>query len=126
MLLNRIALLVLILGGLAALVANYLQSSRLSRRRTRVVLAGTIFGVAPPLIVTIAFQYFNLPQTSLLIVIYFIIYSLFLLLPLSFVYAIARQVIPISLIIRRSARYLFVSRGSIVLEALAVGLTLAF
>ncbi len=47
-------------------------------------------------------------------------------LPLSFAYAILRhKVIPVSLIIRRSARYLLVSRGSILLEALAVGLVLA-
>jgi GAF domain-containing protein len=41
------------------------------------------------------------------------------LIPLSFAYAIVRhQVIPISLIIRRGARYVFVSRGSIILGVL--------
>ena len=46
----------------------------------------------------------------------------FLLIPLSFVYAIVRhQVIPVSLIIRRSARYVLVSRGAILLDVIAVG-----
>src|SRR5262245_40433064 len=47
------------------------------------------------------------------------------LIPGSFTYAITRhQVIPISLIIRRGARYVFVSRGSIILGVLIVGLIL--
>ena len=50
----------------------------------------------------------------------------FLLIPLSFVYAIVRhQVIPVSLIIRRSARYVLVSRGAILLDVIAVGLSVA-
>lgn len=126
---NRYAMLIIFLCGIAALVVNYLQSSALSKRRTRVVLAGTIFGVALPIAVATAMSYtrddvrYGTPG----IIVSFFTSSLFLLLPLSFVYAIARhQVIPISLIVRRSARYLFVSRGSIVLEVLAVGLALAF
>jgi phosphoserine phosphatase RsbU/P len=43
--------------------------------------------------------------------------------PLSFAYAIVRhRVIPISLMLRRSARYLLVSRGSILLEIVAANL----
>jgi phosphoserine phosphatase RsbU/P len=43
------------------------------------------------------------------------------LVPLSFAYAIVRhRVIPISLMIRRSVRYLLVSRGSVLLEGLIV------
>jgi sigma-B regulation protein RsbU (phosphoserine phosphatase) len=48
------------------------------------------------------------------------------LVPLSFAYAIVRhRVIPISLIIRRGVRYLLVSRGSILLALLFVGLIVA-
>jgi len=44
----------------------------------------------------------------------------------SFVCAIVRhQVIPVSLIIRRSARYVLVSRGAILLDVIAVGLSVA-
>jgi sigma-B regulation protein RsbU (phosphoserine phosphatase) len=46
------------------------------------------------------------------------------LIPLSFAYAIARhQVIPVSLIVRRSARYVLVSRGAILLDLIAAGLS---
>src|SRR5262249_8692280 len=46
------------------------------------------------------------------------------LIPLSFAYAIVRhQVIPVSLIIRRSARYVLVSRGAILLDIIAVAFT---
>ena len=49
----------------------------------------------------------------------------FTLFPLSFAYAIVRhQVIPVRLIIRRGVRYVFVSQGSVVLELIAVFLTL--
>jgi len=87
------------------------------------------FGVALPTAVSTAMSYArdDVRYGTQGMIVSYLTSSLYLLLPLSFVYAIARhQVIPISLIIRRSARYLFVSRGSIVLEALAVGLTLAF
>jgi len=43
------------------------------------------------------------------------------LLPLSFAYAIVRhQVIPVRLLIRRGVRYLLVSRGFYLVEAVAV------
>src|SRR5262245_58744776 len=46
------------------------------------------------------------------------------LIPLSFAYAIIRhQVIPVGLLIRRSARYVLVSRGAILLDMIAVGLS---
>jgi phosphoserine phosphatase RsbU/P len=49
------------------------------------------------------------------------------LIPLSFAYAIIRhRVIPISLIIRRGMRYLLVSRGAEILEAVAVGALIIF
>ncbi len=125
---NRYAALIIFLCGIAALVVNYLQASGLSRRRMRVVLAGTIFGVALPIAISTAMSYADPDAlfTTPWIIVSFLTYSLFLLLPFSFIYAILRhQVIPISLIVRRSARYLLVSRGSIILEALAVGLVLA-
>jgi serine phosphatase RsbU (regulator of sigma subunit) len=49
------------------------------------------------------------------------------LVPLSFVYAIARhKVIPVSLIIRRGLRYLLVSRGSVLLLMVVVSVALFF
>jgi sigma-B regulation protein RsbU (phosphoserine phosphatase) len=51
----------------------------------------------------------------------------FLLFPLSFAYAIIRhQVIPVRLIVRRGVRYLLVSRGFIIVQALVVFLVLSF
>ena len=51
----------------------------------------------------------------------------FLLFPLSFAYAIIRhQVIPVRVILRRGVRYLLVSRGFIIVQALVVFLILSF
>jgi serine phosphatase RsbU (regulator of sigma subunit) len=49
------------------------------------------------------------------------------MIPLSFAYAIIRhQVIPVSLIIRRGVRYLLVSRGSVLLHVIGVGVVMYF
>jgi serine phosphatase RsbU (regulator of sigma subunit) len=115
-------------AGLACLIINYRAASLINRRRLRVVMAGSAAGFFNLFLLTAGGQ-IGLPQriptlwswlnTSLLITLP--------LVPLSFVYAIARhKVIPVSLIIRRGLRYLLVKRGSILLVMAGVGAALYF
>jgi sigma-B regulation protein RsbU (phosphoserine phosphatase) len=124
------ALLVLyIAGGLFSLMINYRQASRASRRKMRVVVAGSIAGFFPMFIVLGVVSTFDLTTTNprleqWLAIIAFLAFPLF---PLSFAYAIVRhQVIPIRLILRRGVRYLLVSRGFIFIQAIVVFALLSF
>jgi serine phosphatase RsbU (regulator of sigma subunit) len=115
-----------LLAGLIAMVVNYRAAGAASRRKLRVVMVGSgagflnVFLMQFGYLVGLAYAFPTLWRwfdTCLLFTLP--------LIPLSFAYAIARhQVIPISLIIRRGARYVLVSRGSIVLGIVIVGLTL--
>ena len=118
----RIVALGYLVGGLAALAIGYRASDAVARRKLRVVAAGSVVGffnifLMPAGVWTGLAQ--RLPtiwgwiDTALLFTLP--------LIPLSFAYAIVRhQVIPVSLIIRRGVRYVLVSRGSLLLEALVV------
>jgi serine phosphatase RsbU (regulator of sigma subunit) len=115
-------------GGLVCLIVNYRAESVVNRRRLRVVMAGSGAGFFNLFLLIMGGPsglqermpglwswlgntlYFTLP-----------------LVPLSFVYAIARhKVIPVSLIIRRGLRYLLVSRGSVLLLMIVVSVALYF
>lgn len=115
-----------LLAGLVAMVIGYRAASPVARRKLRVVMVGS--GVGLLNIVLMPFgELVGLDRALLTLWRWLDIGLLFTmpLIPLSFVYAIIRhQVIPISLIIRRSARYVLVSRGSVVLGVVIVGLTL--
>jgi sigma-B regulation protein RsbU (phosphoserine phosphatase) len=118
-----------IAGGLLSLMVNYREASRASRRRMRVVVAGSIAGFLPMFLVIVLAVAFNLPKsdpklTQWLLILAFFSFPLF---PLSFVYAIMRhQIIPVRLILRRSVRYLLVSRGFIIVQAIVVFAVLSF
>lgn len=104
-------------AGLVCLVVNYRVVNRNARRRLHVIVIGSGAAVLTLLLV-IASEFLGLqdrmPGLSRWLVIGMFITLPFI--PLSFAYAIIRhKVIPISLIIRRSARYVLVSRGSAVL-----------
>jgi phosphoserine phosphatase RsbU/P len=125
-----IVLLVLyVAGGLLSLMINYRQAGRASRRKMRVVVAGSIAGFLPMFILLGLAFVFNLSETNprleqWLAVIAILAFPLF---PLSFAYAIVRhQVIPIRLILRRGVRYLLVSRGFIIVQAIVVFALLSF
>ena len=113
------------ISGLAALIVNYRAADANNRRRTRVVVVGCIAG-GISLLIGLARGWFGLGRIypgffDLMDYVYPVTLPL---IPLSFAYAIARhQVIPVSLIIRRSARYVLVSRGAIVLDVIAAGLS---
>ena len=122
-----VLLILYIAGGLFSLMTNYRQASRTSRRKMRVVVAGSIAGFLPMFILLGLAFLFGRSNTRLeqwLGIIAFLAFPLF---PLSFAYAIVRhQVIPIRLILRRGVRYLLVSRGFIIIQALVVFALLSF
>lgn len=118
-----------IVAGIVSLLVNYRQASTLSRRKLRVVVAGSVAGFVPLVLLV------GLGLLSNRVSIYpgifrwlsMIAILAFALFPLSFAYAIVRhQVIPIRLIIRRGLRYVFVARGSKAVEIVMVGLALTF
>jgi serine phosphatase RsbU (regulator of sigma subunit) len=115
-----------ILAAIVAMAINYSAAGAASRRKLRVVMVGSGVGFLNlflwPFGILVGL---NNAFPALWRWIDFSLLFTMPLIPLSFAYAIARhQVIPISLIIRRGARYVLVSRGSIVLGIVIVGLTL--
>src|SRR5215471_1842317 len=121
------AIVLYLIAGLASLIVNYRASDINNKRRTRVAVAGCGLGFLS-LLLTLSFSMFGLNRAypKVFDLINYLILAALPLIPLSFAYAIIRhQVIPVSLIIRRSARYVLVSRGAILLDMIAAGLTVA-
>lgn len=113
--------------GLLSLISNsFLSMDAQVRRKARVMMLGTVIGVAPVCLVAgiiFARGFTNIPifwwQISILL--------LFSVWPLSFAYAVVKhRVLEIPLLLKRSARYLLVQRGYIVLLFLAAAITIAF
>jgi len=118
-----------ILAGLLMLIVNYRSASTQSRRKLRVLVAGCLAGFVPSFVLFGLFLLSGRIEISQTVFRWLGIASLlsFILFPLSFAYAILRyQVIPVRLIIRRGVRYVFVARGSVILELVAVGVVLTF
>ena len=115
-----------IAAGLLSLMLNYRSAGRVSRRKMRVVVAGSVAGFLPLFLVFAAAVLFN-PRHEHLLLPEIIAIFCFQLFPLSFAYAIIRhQVIPVHLIVRRGVRYLLISRGFIIVQALVVFFVLSF
>src|SRR5215510_2065357 len=115
-----------LLAALIAMAVNYRAAGAASRRKLRVVMVGSGAGFLNVFLMPFGYLV-GLSNAFPTLWRWFDNCLLFTLplIPLSFAYAIVRhQVIPISLIIRRGARYVFVSRGSIILGVLIVGLIL--
>ncbi len=114
--------IVFLAGGLVCLALNYRAANPSARRKLRVVMAGSAAGFFNLLVLivgdsigmkTVWPSLREWAGNALLITMP--------LVPLSFMYAIARhKVIPVSLMIRRGVRYVLVSRGSVLLEGIAV------
>lgn len=96
-----------------------------AQRKIRVILWGTLVGVVPATVVLAASDFFafriTLPLGATIIV-------LLWLFPLSFAYAVVKhRVLEIPVLLRRSARYLLVQRGFVLLLiALSAGVTVIF
>jgi sigma-B regulation protein RsbU (phosphoserine phosphatase) len=116
-------------GGLLSLLVNYRQAGLVSRRKMRVIVAGSIAGFFPMFLEIGLAIAFNLPRTNPMLSQWLGLAALFAfpLFPLSFAYAIVRhRVIPVRLILRRSVRYLLISRGFILIQAVSVFAVLSF
>ncbi|MGE0886406.1 MAG: SpoIIE family protein phosphatase [Blastocatellales bacterium] len=108
--------------GLLLLALNYKVGDPNDRRRLRVLMVGSVAGFFNLALMPMG-EFFGLslifPKTWM-----YLDRALILtlpLIPISFAYAIIRhQVIPVSLMIRRGVRYVLVSRGSILIEAVVV------
>ncbi|HKX31939.1 MAG TPA: SpoIIE family protein phosphatase [Blastocatellia bacterium] len=128
--LNQVAMLGLLVCLFAALLSlwlSYRTADVAGRRRLRVVMWGSLLGFGS-LFLVIAMEFAKVQQSYPTVWNWLQLSTIFTLplVPLSFAYAIVRhRVIPISLMIRRSVRYLLVSRGSVLLEGLVVALIVA-
>jgi serine phosphatase RsbU (regulator of sigma subunit) len=115
-------------AGLICLLINYRAATTVARRRLRVVMAGSGAGFFNFFLVVMGGVTGLAPRMPTLWS--WLGASMFVtlpLIPLSFVYAIARhKVIPVSLIIRRGLHYLLVSRGSVLLLMIVVSVALYF
>jgi sigma-B regulation protein RsbU (phosphoserine phosphatase) len=112
--------------GLVSLATNYFGAREAeSRRKIRVIFWGTVAGLGPPLIRAGVEHYstFRSPDWLELI-----LNALLLLVPASFAYAVFKQrVLDIPILLRRSARYVLVQRGFLILLCfVSFGLTLLF
>jgi sigma-B regulation protein RsbU (phosphoserine phosphatase) len=116
-----------IIGGLISLLINYRLANLKLRRKMRVVVAGSLAGLLPILLLVGCALLYNWYPVKKTLIVWLTVaaFTTLPLFPLSFLYAIIRhQVIPVRIIIRRSLRYLFVRQGSILLELIVVGAVL--
>jgi sigma-B regulation protein RsbU (phosphoserine phosphatase) len=116
----------LIALGIVSLIWNATSATTPgARRKIRVILWGTLIGVVPATLVLGASDFFGFYAPFWLGAVIVLLLWLF---PLSFAYAVAKhRVLEIPVLLKRSARYLLVQRGFIILLSLmSIGVTLAF
>jgi eukaryotic-like serine/threonine-protein kinase len=94
-------------------IFNYRHAGLLSRRKMRVILWSTVVALLPSTLVAVTSVVLNEAAPRYVLTYhqflwsYTVQFALYILIPISFAYAIARhQVIPVSLIIRRGVQYL--------------------
>jgi phosphoserine phosphatase RsbU/P len=115
-----------VLLGLVSLVWNVIGAPRIEdRRKLKVVLWGTLVGVAPAVLIGLPYDLSHLPTPFWA---QFAKATFLFLIPLSFAYAVAKhRVMDIPVLLRRSARYLLVERGfTILILLISIGITLWF
>ncbi len=119
-----------LLSALLALAVNYRKGNQVSRRKLRLILVGTMVAFISSSLIRFLVLFLK-PSLSLLTPLWLVAFGagfmlMLMLFPLSFAYAIVRhQVIPVSLIIRRSVQYLLAKNALRCLLALPlVGLAL--
>ncbi|MBZ5569667.1 MAG: SpoIIE family protein phosphatase [Acidobacteriia bacterium] len=102
-----------VLGLIALAATARSEPSPEVRRKIRVLLWGAVVGIAPALIVRSAQDFARWQPPFWLNLAYTLVLFLF---PLSFVYAVVKhRVLDIPVLLKRSARYLVVERGFVVL-----------
>jgi sigma-B regulation protein RsbU (phosphoserine phosphatase) len=115
-----------VLLGAISLVWNVIRAPRIEdRRKLKVMLWGTLVGVAPAVVIGLPYDLSHLPMPFWA---QFARATFLFLIPLSFAYAVAKhRVMDIPVLLRRSARYLLVERGfTILILLISVGITLWF
>ena len=115
-----------VLLGVVSLLWNVAGAANVEdRRKLKVMLWGTVIGIAPAILIGIPH---DLSNTEMPFWLGFARGTFLFLIPLSFAYAVLKhRVMDIPVLLRRSARYLLVERGFAILMLLvSVGLTLWF
>ncbi len=102
--------------GLVSLLWNSMSAPTEARRKTRVIVWGTLLGVTPMLFLGMASGYTRRPIFEFPFWIWAPPVLATFLLPLSIAYAVVKhRVLEVPLLLKRSARYLLVQRGLVVL-----------
>ena len=112
--------------GVVSLASNFFQTKDPeARRRIRVIFWGTTIGLAPILVAAASHFFVEYQDPAWLDVALIVNAFLF---PLSFAYAVVKhRVLEIPVLLKRSARYLFVQRGfTVLLTLLSIAATLLF
>lgn len=105
-----------ILGLTSLLWNNWRPSTIANCRKTRVMVWGTVAGVAPNLLVSAAALYLKRPYFEMPFWIWTVSILTIFLIPLSFSYAVVKhRVLEVPLLLKRSARYMLVQRGFVAL-----------
>ncbi len=112
--------------GMISLAQNSFMAdvSREARRKSRVILLGTVAGVLPIVLERLAVDFTGYRPSFWLDTVLVLVVFLY---PLSFAYAVVKhRVMELPVLLRRSARYVLVQRGFVVLmfmvAAIAIGL----
>ena len=112
--------------GVASLASNFLGTTDPEARlRIRVIFWGTAIAFTPLLVIATSHFFVEYQDPAWLDIAVIVILFLF---PVSFVYAVVKhRVLEIPVLLKRSARYLFVQRGfTVFLALISIGATLIF
>jgi phosphoserine phosphatase RsbU/P len=113
-----------LISALLVLIDNYRQVNLVAKRKLKVILFGTVIGLTPILTFQLVVSFIDPVKyipLDIFVFFYILAFSMPTITLASFAYAIFRhQVLPISLIIRRSVRYMLVSGGFILLQTIVI------
>jgi len=99
--------------GLASLALNAASGSTAVRRKSRVIVWGTLVGFGPALLLFAAARYARRPPYEFPFWLWASCALNLAVMPVSFAYAVVKhRVLELPVLLRRSARYLLVQRGS--------------
>ncbi len=115
--------------GFVSLVWNSVRPATVeARRKTRVIVWGTLVGFGPVFVSYTVSALAGLPVYALPFWLWALGVILLVLMPLSYAYAVVKhRVLEIPLLLKRSARYLLVQRGFVFVQVLlSAGATIAF
>jgi hypothetical protein len=118
-----IVLVAYLVAAIITLALQYRRAGEVSRRKLRIILVGSLVGMGSLAVLLPLMSWLDLERThpTLNFAVATVMDVLQCAMPLSFAYAIARhQVIPVSLIVRRSVQYLLAKNALRVLLLLPV------